>query len=160
MGGERQINEALLRSIASQWGTHQSQYFDRIDVFPAGKEDRVIGYFAEDHYPDLVTTPRIELRIRVNGDLNLEYVERWDRADWRCRWDRHENPHNTYEHFHVPPSIRTDDAVDVEYHDPPFGVIEIAFEFVEDRVGALWDEPRYPDEDDFSWEYSPDIRQG
>lgn len=159
MGGGRQINETLCRSIASAWRT-QRDYFERIDVFPPGKEDRIVGYFHPDHYPATVSSPRIELRLRVNGDLNLEYVEAWSGTDWRCRWDRHESVHNDYEHFHPPPSVTADEAVDVEYPDPPSGVIAVAFQFIEDRVGALWDgEPTYPESYRFDWEYGPDIRR-
>jgi len=136
MGGSRKINEQLMRSIASTWGSDQKQYFERVEKFPPGKEDRVVGYFEPDHYPQTVSNPRIELRLRVNGDLNLTYVEEWSGADWRCRWDRHENTHNAYEHFHVPPTIAKTDAVDVEYHSPPFGVVEIAFAFIKTESGT------------------------
>ena len=159
MGGGRDINEALSRSISSTWRTEQGQYFERIEVFPPEKADRVVGHFEPSHYPPAVSNPRIELRIRVNGDLNLAYVEEWSGADWRCRWDRHENAHNSYDHFHVPPTVSKEDAVDVEYRDPPFGVVQVAFAFVEDRVGDLWEgETTYPSSYRFDWEYGPDIR--
>lgn len=159
MGGGRDLNETLLRTIASTWRTDQSQFFASIDVFPTNKEDRVVGHFPVSHYPEEIDGARVELRIRLNGDLNLRYVEEWPGESWACQWDRHENPHNDYEHFHRPPDVRPDRADDVQYSDPPFGVIQVAFAFVEDRVGDLWDGPlTYPSNYTFDWEYGPDVR--
>jgi len=159
MAGGRRLNEALMRSIASRWRTDQTQFFESIAVFPPGKEDRIVGHFVSNHYPSEIDAARIEFRLRMNGDVNLHYHEEWTGASWACRWDRHPNPHNAYEHFHQPPVVRRTDTDDVAYHEPPFGVIDIAFDFIEDRVGDLWDGPlTYPSSDTFEWEYGPDIR--
>lgn len=159
MGEGRELNETLMRHVASTWRTDQRRYFDRVDVFPTAKEDRILGHFVASHYPSAVESARVELRLRLNGDLNLRYTEEWPGERWACQWDRHENPQSAYEHFHVPPTVRSDDTADVRYPEPPFGVVQVGFEFVEDRVGDLWDGTlTYPSSYTFEWEYGPDIR--
>lgn len=158
MTGGRDLNEALMRTIATRW-QNADQYFDSIVVFPTGKEDRLVAEFEPGHYPTEISGARLELRLRLNGDMNLHYLEEWSSGTWECRWDRHKNTHNTYEHFHRPPTVRARNADDVDYRNPPGGVFDVAFRFIEERVADLWDDQfQYPGQYTFSWEYGPDIR--
>lgn len=71
-----------------------------------------------------------------NGEVNVVYVERRADRDWTCRWDRHPNPHSARDHFHEPPDGATDDAVDREYPEDVFDVLELVLE----RIGTVWAE--------------------
>lgn len=160
MPSDHALDEAGLRRIAGRWRDHQSQYFDEIELFPPEKPDSVVGRFHSGHYPTEVSQARVELTIRTNGDVNLTYAEEWPGTRWHCRWDVHENPHNHAEHFHPPPTPGAADAVDVAYPEIPEGIVTVAFSFVEDRVGDLWDgDLTYPSEYRFEWEYGPDVRR-
>lgn len=160
MPSPRDLNEQRMRRIAKRWRRDQSPFFESIDLFPPGKEDRVVGSFYSNHYPERIGEARIELRLRLNGDMNLTYVEEWPESRWKCRWDVHENSHNHDEHFHVPPTPARENAVDVSYPSIPEGVITVAFSLIEDRVGDLWNAATtYPSEYEFDWEYGMDIRR-
>lgn len=160
MTSDHALDESRMRRIAGRWREYQSRFFDRIEYFPPEKADRVVCYFHASHYPDVVSEARVELKLRTNGDVNLTYAEQWSGTQWYCRWDVHENAHNHVEHFHPPPTPAETDAVDVAYPETPEGVVTVAFAFVEDRVGDLWDgEPTYPSEYRFEWEYGPDVRR-
>lgn len=158
MADGRDLNETLMRSVAKRWA-NLDQYIESVVPFPTGKEDRVVAHFKSARYPQRISAVRLELKIRVNDDMNLHYIEEWKGVTWECRWDRHENPHNSYEHFHIPPIVESKKAVDVKYHNPPEGVVDVAFQFVEERAGDVWASNKvYPSSYTFNWEYGPDIR--
>jgi hypothetical protein len=158
MVGGRVLDETLMRSFAERWA-NLDQYIESVVPFPTGKEDRIVVHFKPTRYPEWISAVRVELTIRLNGDMNLHYIEEWNGVTWECRWGRHENPHNSYEHFHIPPSVESKKAVDVKYYNPPEGVVDVAFQFIEDRAGDLWASDKvYPNSYTFNWEYGPDIR--
>lgn len=151
------LNEELMRVIGTRLGTHD--FIDRVDVFPAEKPDRIVAVFAEGLFPDPVTTAWIELRLRLNDDINIVYIEDWSGEHWACRWDRHESDHNTREHFHPPPTVTTAAASDIDLPLDPNRTVHIALQFIEDRLRDLWgaDDVTYPNEYEFRREYGPDI---
>jgi hypothetical protein len=62
-----------------------------------------------------------------------------------CRWDRHDNPHSTRDHFHKPPEARTEDAVDREYPTDLLAVFELVLDFVDRRLGDVWENEQSDD---------------
>lgn len=152
-----ELNEELMRSIGARLG--EQPFVDTVRKFPLEKPDRVVATFQESFYPDPVSTAWLELRIRLNDDLNVIYVEDWGGERWLCRWDRHENDHNAREHFHPPPAVTSQTAVDIDLPREPHRAVLTAFEFIEERIQDLWQtaEVTYPSEYEFGYEYGPDI---
>jgi hypothetical protein len=157
MNSDDDLNEELMRSIASRLG--KRRFVSRVDPFPSEKPDRIVATFYESFYPNSVTESRIELRLRLNNDINVIYLEEWSGERWACRWDRHENDHNTREHFHPPPNITTQNAKDIELPRDPNRTVLLTMRFIEDRITDLWQtqEITYPNEYQFDYEYGTDI---
>jgi hypothetical protein len=151
------LNEELMRIIGTRLGGHE--FIDRVDTFPAGKPDRIVATFADSVSPPPVSATWLELRLRLNDDINLIYIEVWAGDRWECRWDRHENHHNSREHFHPPPTVTTATAMDVDPPTDPNRAVEIALLFIEDRLRDLWqaETVSYPSASEFRREYGPDI---
>lgn len=95
------------------------------------------------YYPDIVQDAALVVRTYTDGDFNVVYREDWGgSADWRCRWDRHDNPHNARDHFHHPP-----DCSSVRDHSHPadfFDVFREVLAFVQQRLGEVWDDRHQP----------------
>lgn len=156
MGADSALNEELMRRIGMRLGTHQR--IARVDTFPQAKADRIVAHIDGSCYPEPIDAARLELRIRLNDDLRIMYIEEWPGDRWACRWDRHENDHNARAHFHPPPVVTTDSAIDIDLPDPNLAVRH-ALQFIDDRLGDLWqaDDLTYPSEYGFTREYGPDI---
>jgi hypothetical protein len=129
-----------------------------VDTFPHEKPDRIVAHFEPTLFPTHVDGVRLEVRLRVNGDLNCQYVEDRPGEQWECRWDRHENPHNTREHFHPPPTVGEESAVDCFLPSDLNETVGMVLAFVEQRIGDLWDRaaPVYPGEYEYRGEYGPE----
>lgn len=151
----REINEERLRLLARHLGRQES--IARVEAFPREKPDRVVARFEPSLFPPHVEAARLEVRLRVNGDCNCQYVEEWPGERWTCRWDRHENPHSDREHFHPPPSIDDRRAVDCDLPEDLDDLVREVLSFVETRIGDLWeqDPPVYPREYEYRGEYGP-----
>lgn len=132
------LDEALLRIVARRLG--RLTIVERVSVFPSSKPDSVVAQFVTEYYPPRVETVTLELRTYVSGDFSISYREAWSGESWLCRWDRHDNPHNTGDHFHQPPDAGTEDAVDRAYPVDFLRVIEEVFEDIDDRIGDVWDD--------------------
>lgn len=106
-----------------------------------------------------ITDARLELRLRLKDDINTIYIEEWPGDRWTCRWDRHENDHNTCEHFHPPPVVTTQNAIDVDLPTDPNQTVHCVLQFIDDRISDLWQTEvlTYPDEDVSYREYGPEI---
>ncbi|WP_251133127.1 hypothetical protein [Halorubrum sp. 2020YC2] len=81
---------------------------------------------------------RFEIRWYRNDDFAVHYQEDRRGTAWKCRWDRHQNAHNSRDHFHPPPTAGRTDARDAEWPSDHRDVIRIAFDRVEDRIETLW----------------------
>jgi len=91
-------------------------------------------------YPETIEAARLDIQWFTSGDLSLHYVERYaDDSQWKCRWDRHPNPHNERLHFHQPPSATevTDLSLD-SFH--PLYIYPTVLNAIESRVETLWSE--------------------
>ena len=97
--------------------------------------------FEADFYPDDVRRVFVEFEVRVDGDFFVTYreVREHQSNDYQCRWDRHDNPHNSRDHFHEPPDCER--AVDRDdFPKYPFEMAGLVLEFVEERWGKLFEE--------------------
>jgi hypothetical protein len=154
MEDSNELNEELLRIL----GEHLASLSVTTTVryFPPEKEDRIVAQFVESYYPEYIATARLELRVRMNADFNIQYIEAWDTEQWACRWDRHPNVHNTREHFHPPPNPRVDTAIDASYPAELPDILRVILATLEQRINTLWttpSDPVYPTEYEFTGEY-------
>lgn len=133
----RVLDEALLRHVAQKLG--ELTLVDAVSVFPAEKRESVVVQFDTRQYPAWMSSVTLELRAYLGGAFHITYRETWNGEAWMCRWDRHENPHSSRDHFHEPPDARTADAVDRDYPEDFMAVVELVLTAVEDRLGEVWD---------------------
>lgn len=80
----------------------------------------------------------LTVRWYTNDDFKIHYQEDHGDSAWKCRWDRHPNPHNTRDHFHAPPDALTpgEDATwPSDYRD----VLAIVLSEIERRITDLWE---------------------
>lgn len=95
--------------------------------------------FASLFYPLPVDEASLSVRWYTNDDFKIHYQEEHPDHVWKCRWDRHPNPHNARGHFHPPPDAGTpgeDASSPPDYRD----VLRLVFDDVEERFINLWDE--------------------
>lgn len=141
MGNNRdvgsELDEALLRLVARRLG--QLTLVKRVLIFPASKPDSVVAQFDLQYFPERMDSVALELRTYLDGVFYISYREEWNGESWMCRWDRHDNPHSTRDHFHQPPEARTEDAIDREYPPDFLAVLELILGFVDQRIGEVWE---------------------
>ena len=89
-------------------------------------------------YPATVETVRLDVRWFEMGDFTFHYVERHaEGTTWRCRWDRHPNPHSIRTHFHEPPGATT--VRDFPIEDPhPIETLHLVLDWIEGRIERAW----------------------
>lgn len=131
------LDEALLREVARRLGS--LTLIDTVRVFPQQKPASVVATFDSVYYPDEIRRVELELRAYQNDDFNVIYREVRSGEDWMARWDRHDNPHNSRDHYHRPPRARTEDAVDNAYPTDFFDVVEEILAEIDSRLGEVWD---------------------
>lgn len=135
----RTIDEALLRYLARVLAAHEE--IRGTSLFPANKQETLVVSLPSEYYPAAIEEVRLELRVYTNGDVHVSYIENYVGELRRCRWDRHEQDHNTRDHFHPLPTASTTGAEDRDF---PADVITflatIVFPWVESRRGTLWDD--------------------
>lgn len=134
---ERTLDEALLRLVARRLGS--LTLIESVAVFPHEKPASVVAAFDPRHCPENVRRVELELRAYTNGDFHVTYREDWSGEDWLCRWDRHENPHSSRDHFHPPPAARTEDAVDRDFPTDLLDVLSVVLGELDDRIGEVRD---------------------
>jgi len=137
------LDEALLRLVAGRLG--QLTLVERVSTFPASKPDSVVAQLDLDYFPEWMDSVALELRVYLNGVFYISYREEWNGESWMCRWDRHDNPHSTRDHFHQPPEAQTQDAVDRYYPTDFLAVLELILEFVDQRLGDVWENEQSDD---------------
>lgn len=110
-------------------------------------------------YPDPVTD--VTLRITHVKDVSDEradvtsvtYDENWSGDHWECRWGRHDNSHNSREHFHYPPSPDENDdpyAYDADYRSDAL-LMETPIKFILARMNDLATSNHYTYPSDYRW---------
>lgn len=96
------VDTALLRRVAER--AAGTKFVVETTVRPVEHPDAAVLSLDLTYYPDLVQSATLLVRTYTNGDFNVVYREDWGGgSEWRCRWDRHENPHNARDHFHQRP---------------------------------------------------------
>ncbi|ELY55325.1 hypothetical protein C491_16457 [Natronococcus amylolyticus DSM 10524] len=134
----RSLDEALLRAVARRLGS--LTVIDTVRVFPRQKPESVVATLEDAYYPEEIRRIELEARAYRNGDFNVTYREARGNDDWMARWDRHDNPHNSRDHYHQPPRARATDAVDKSYPTDFFDVVELVLAEVDARLGELWEQ--------------------
>jgi len=150
------LNEERMRLL----GRHLAELsvIKTVQYFPSGKEDRVVSTLQPNYYPNIVETATLDVRLRLNGEFNMQYYEEWDDERWSCRWDRHPNSHNTDDHYHIPPQPQEERAVDANYPTDPNDVLRLVLQTIETRINEIWSGTDwvYPSEYEFQYEYGSD----
>lgn len=76
----------------------------------------------------------------TNGDFHMTYFETYLGERRHCRWDRHEQDHNSRDHVQPLPSASTTNAADTDF---PKDVTQVlrhhVLPWVDARLGELWD---------------------
>lgn len=152
-----ELNEERLRILGSRLAG--LSLVDTVRYFPPEKEDRIVTTILSSSYPNVVDAASLELRLQLNGEFNILYLEDWAGERWACRWDRHPNTHNSRDHFHIPPRPHEEHAIDAAYPNDLNDVIRLVLKTVENRINDLWTattDPVFPAEYEFSREYGMD----
>lgn len=135
----RSIDEALLRYLGQVLAGQQA--VSKTALFPQDRQETLVVSFHTGYYPESVEDVRLELRVYTNGDFHVSYIERYLGETRRCRWDKHDQDHNTREHFHPSPTASTTDAEDREFPTSVTALLEtVVLPWVETRLGTLWDQ--------------------
>ncbi|EMA58584.1 hypothetical protein [Halorubrum lipolyticum] len=134
----RTVDEETLRYVGRLFG--QRDGVRTTSLFPSNKLESLVVTFDTDYYPSGVDDVTLELRAYTNGEFHISYIERRSGERRRCRWDRHEQSHNSRDHYHPLPDASTESAVDRTYATDLTRVLEAAvLPWIDDRVGQLWD---------------------
>ena len=134
----RSVDEATLRYLARAFG--QRDEVRQTSLFPSNKPESLVVTFDVEYYPESVDGVSLELRAYTSGEFHVSYHERRAGDRRRCRWDRHDQPHNTRDHSHPLPDADTAAAVDRDYATDLTRVIEeTVLPWVDERVGELWE---------------------
>ena len=109
-------------------------------LFPSTGPESLVVQLREDPFPADVRAVTLEVRAYTNGEFHVTYAETYVGERRHCRWDRHDQPHNTRDHFHPLPDASTDTAEDRSYRATIDDVLrETVLPWVDDRIGALWE---------------------
>lgn len=86
-----------MRIIGIRLGANDA--VNRVGTFPPETPDRIFATYSAALSIAPVSAARLEWRLRLNDDVNAVYAANWDAEHWECRRDRHDNDHNSREHF-------------------------------------------------------------
>lgn len=132
----RSVDEETLRYLGRSFGRRPE--VRHTSLFPSNKLESLVVTLDADYYPEDIDDVSIKLRAYTNGDFHVSYLESQSGARRRCRWDRHDQPHNTRDHFNPLPDASTAAAVDRSYAlDLTRVVTETVLSWIDDRVGEL-----------------------
>lgn len=134
--GDDVLDEALLRTVARRLGG--LTLVETVSVFPREKPASVVATFDGRYYPERISSVTLEHRAYIDGRFYVTYREDWEDRDWLCRWDRHDNPHSSRDHFHAPPDARAEDAVDRAYPADFLAVLKVVLDRIDSRLGTVW----------------------
>lgn len=135
---KRRVDDALLRHL--QGIVADLEGVARTSLFPANRQESLVIEFETAYYPDAIETVRLELRVYTNGDFHITYFETHLGERRHCRWGRHEQDHNSRDHFHPLSRASTTNAVDRDFPDDVTMVLrQRVLPWVDKRLGELWD---------------------
>lgn len=135
---ERRVAEALLRHLQGLFTDLEG--VAQTSLFPANRQESLVIEFDTAYYPDAIGTVRLEVRVYTNGDFHITYFETYLDERRHCRWDRHDQDHNSRDHFHPLPSASTANAVDKAFStDVTMMLRDHVLPWIDERLGELWD---------------------
>lgn len=133
----RRVDEALLRHLREIFG--RMEPVGTVSLFPANRQESLVVEFDTAYYPEAVKTVRLETRVYTNGEFHITYVETYLGERRYCRWDRHDQPHNSRDHSHPLPAASAKQAADREFPVDVVAVLRtVVLPWVDDRLGELW----------------------
>lgn len=134
----RTVNEEYLRVLASTLG--DLTVVQRTTLSPSNRQESLVVDLRGDHVPPAITEVRLEIRSYTDGTFHVTYGEHYLGDRRQCRWDRHDQPHSSHDHFHPLPDASTDDAENRRYPETLDDTIaEVVLPWVDDRIGTLWE---------------------
>lgn len=139
ISADRRVDEALLRHLQGIFADLEG--VAQTSLFPANRQESLVIEFDTAYYPDGIETVRIEVRVYTNGTFHITYVETYLGDHRHCRWDRHEQEHNSRDHFHPLPKASTTNAGDKDFPEDVTAVLrQYVLPWVDERLGELWNE--------------------
>ena len=109
--------------------------------FPSNKLEILVVTLDTDYYPERIDEVVLEISAYTNGEFHVSYLEVASGEQRRCRWERHEQPYNTRDHYHPLPDASTAAAVDREYPTDITRVLTATvLPWANERLGTLWEE--------------------
>lgn len=138
-GHERTPNRAELRYINSTLANES--WVEKTEVFPSNRPDSIVLHLITEYYPpELVAGAYLQIRSYTNGDFHISYVEDHHGTEWMCRWDRHDSPEYSRDHFHAPPNAQHEDGENRTYPDSVLeALVQEIVPWLYDRMGAVWE---------------------
>lgn len=137
-GEDRRVDEELLRYLSRILG--RLDEVERTSLFPANRQESLVVAFDTQYYPDSIGSVQLELRAYTNGEFHVSYHEEYLGDRRHCRWDRHEQDHNSRDHFHPLPTASTRAAENRTFPDDLTDVLQKhVFPWVDQRLGELWE---------------------
>lgn len=131
-----QVDRATLRLLARKLAAEPT--IASVRTFPPGHEPKVVVLLDSAMYPELITTVELQLELRTNGDFYIHYRENRSGEYRECRWDRHENDHNSRDHYHPFPAARRAEAEDRDFPADAFQLLEtVVLPAIEQRWVAV-----------------------
>ena len=131
------IDRPLLEFLQSR--LHTTEQVTRAAITDESGHLELRVEFAQRYYPESVTEAILAVRWYTNDDFTVHYREAHVESDWKCRWDRHPNPHNTRDHFHPPPTASTS-GENASWPTDHRELLSLVLDDVERRITDLWDE--------------------
>lgn len=129
------IDQSVVESIRNRFRT--SDEFDEVYIETLPRT-RLIAEYDCAYYPADVVRVYFDIRWYTNDDLDIHYHEEWVDDQWDRRWDRHPNPHNSREHYHLPPDGQFP-ARDATFPDEYWAVIQFVCQETRERITELWE---------------------
>lgn len=135
------VDDETLRYIGQLFGRRDS--VQRTSLFPSNKLESLVVTLNDEYYPKGITDVTIEIRAYTSGDFHVSSIEIHSGERRRCRWDRHEQPHSSRDHYHPLPDARTESAIDRAYATDLTHVLEMTvLPWIDERIGQLWSDRR------------------
>jgi hypothetical protein len=129
------IDRPVLEDLRNRLQTSNEFSVVNIETTP---KTRLMAEYDCAYYPASVDRAYLDVRWYTNNDFSIHYHEERTDSQWDRRWDRHSNPHNSREHYHLPPDgqFPAEDATfPDEYHD----VIQLVLQKNRERITELWE---------------------
>nr|WP_049904795.1 hypothetical protein [Natrialba asiatica] len=130
------IDRSVLERMRSRFVGRRM--FESAEIVKEGKLHLRVE-LSGDYYPNEASA-RFEIRWYRNDDFNFHYQEQRRDSDWKCRWDRHPNAHNSRDHFHPPPAASRIDAENAQWPDDHRDVSRLVLDHIEERIEMLWEQ--------------------